>query len=381
MFKDIVTLHLTDTLDAGGQERVVVNLVNYLPQDRCRALLCTTRRDGLLEESLAPHVVKLSLQRWHRFDVQAIRKLVHFIREHHIQILHAHGTSLFVALVASFFPPFPAVVWHIHSGRLATGEGITWPYKLVARRIKGVIAVNQALADWSCQALHIASNKVWYVPNFLWRDKSLKQRENIRLPGQNGGRIVCLANLRPVKDHLTLLHAMALVIQQVSNAHLILVGSTSDSGYLEKMQGLISRYQLKNYVTFLGHRNDVMNILEACDIGVLNSISEGFPMTLLEYGMAGLPTVATQVGQCPEVLDEGRAGILVPPGSPAKLAEALLELLHSPERRAHLGKQMKRHVQKNFSPNPILEVFCQFYEMILGEQKNRGCQEKRLPWL
>ena len=194
----------------------------------------------------------------------------------------------------------------------------------------------------------------------------MKQKEETVLPGQIGGRIVCLANLRPIKDHLTLLHAMALITRQISCAHLILIGSTSDTAYLNSIQRLISKYQLDKYVSLLGHRDDVMSILKSCDVGVLNSISEGFPMTLLEYGMASLPTVATEVGQCPEVLDYGRAGILVPPVSPTQLAEALVELLQSSDRREYLGKQLHHHVHENFNQCQILEKFCLCYEMIVG---------------
>ena len=93
-------------------------------------------------------------------------------------------------------------------------------------------------------------------------------------------------------------------------------------------------------------------------------------MTLLEYGLAGLPTVATQVGQCPEILDYGRAGILVPPGSPTQLAEAMVELLRSPDRREYLGKQLNHHVHEKFNQHHILEKFCHCYEMIMGGQEN-----------
>ncbi|MDR4484877.1 MAG: glycosyltransferase [Nitrospirales bacterium] len=370
MSRSLAVLHITDTLEAGGLERMVVNLANHLPQDRCRTLLCTTRRDGPLLEKLAPHVIRLQLRRRHRFDLQALRSLVEFIREHDIQIIHAHGTSLFVAVVASFFSPFPALVWHIHSGHLSAGGPVTWPYKLVASRIRAVIAVTQDLADWSCEKLHMAYNRVLYVPNFVWRDNEIKKNEKTILPGQDACRIVCLANLHSPKDHATLLHAMALVTRQICNWHLILIGSANDTAYSRNLQKLISNYQLKGHVSFLGHRDDVLRILETCDIGVLSSTSEGFPMTLLEYGMAGLPTVATQVGQCPEILDYGRAGILVPPGSPNQLSEAILELLRSPDRREFLGKQLNLHVQERFNQNRILEKFCLFYEMVVGGQEN-----------
>lgn len=370
MSKPLTVLHIIDALEAGGQERVAVNLANHLPQERFRSLFCTTRRNGPLLGKLASHVTRLQMRRRHRFDMQAIRSLLQFIREQDIKILHAHGPSLFIAIVASLFSPFPAVIWHVHRGRMATGEGTIWPYKLVASRIKAIIAVNQALADWSCRTLHLASNKVWYVPNFVWRDNEIEQKENTILPGHESFRIVCLANLRPLKDHPTLLQAMGLVIQQVSQAHLLLVGSTGDFEYLEGIQRLISQLHLEKHVSLLGHRNDVLDLLGACDIGVLSSTSEGFPMTLLEYGMAGLPTVATRVGQCPEVLDDGRAGILVEPGSATQLAEALLELLRSRDRRQYFGKQLNRHVHEQFNQHRILDKICLCYETVMGQSNN-----------
>src|SRR5690606_1478548 len=107
-------------------------------------------------------------------------------------------------------------------------------------------------------------NKVWYVPNFISKENRTEPKENVRLPGRGGSRVVCLANLRPLKDHPTLLQAMVLVVRQVSHAHLLLVGSTSDLSYLEKIKKLVSDYELKEHVSFLGHRDDVMDILNAC---------------------------------------------------------------------------------------------------------------------
>jgi glycosyltransferase involved in cell wall biosynthesis len=115
----------------------------------------------------------------------------------------------------------------------------------------------------------------------------------------------------------------------------------------------------------LGVRRDVYAILKACDIGVLSSACEGLPLALIEYGMAALPAVATNVGQCGEVLDEGRAGILVASASPEPLAEALLSLLKSPERRLALGKQLHRRVKERYSADAVMKQVCQIYEKIL----------------
>jgi len=95
-------------------------------------------------------------------------------------------------------------------------------------------------------------------------------------------------------------------------------------------------------------------------------------MALLEYGMAGLPAVATRVGQCAEVLDEGRTGILIPSVSPDKLAGALLSLLRSPEQRADLGKRLQRRVREVYSSGPVIQQVCRVYDAVMNSESGVG---------
>jgi len=308
--KRIGVLHLTDTLEMAGKERVAVNLVNLLPRERYRTYLCSTRRDGPLLDVVDPQVGRLCLDRRYRFDIQALNRLIAFIRSNNIQLLHPHGMSLFIALVAARFAPYPAVVWHDHYG----GNKVlrkAWPYQLVARSIHAIVAVSEELADWSRRKLPLSAEKVWYIPNFA---QNLEPDEKaLELPGQAGKRIVCVAHLRPQKDHLNILEAMALVRSKVPGANLLLVGSCEGQVYLDRVRKKIEQLGLSDNVSLLGARRDVNRILQVADIGMLGSASEGFPLALIEYGMAGLPAVATEVGQCSEVLGRGHAGILLPP--------------------------------------------------------------------
>lgn len=368
--KRIRVMHVTDTLDAGGAERVAVDLVNVLPREQYLTHLCTTRRDGLLAPLVADNVGRLRLARKQRFEVGALRRLTAYIRKHQIQILHAHGTSVFIAVLASLFPPYPAVVWHEHYGRFASEDRAAWSYRLVARRVSGVIAVNQPLVEWSRRRLPVPARRIWYIPNFVC--EADYDAEPSELPGKAGGRIVCVANIRSEKDQLNLLSAMTLVIPQMPTAHLLLVGAVNDPDYFLLVRRAIARQELSQHVSLLGQRRDVSAILRACDIGVLSSSSEGLPMALLEYGMAGLPAVATQVGQCAEVLDEGRTGILVPSVAPDKLAAALLSLLRSPKQRADLGTGLQRRVREVYSPGPVIEKISQVYDTVVNSPAEVG---------
>jgi len=340
----VAVMQACDSLAAGGLERVAVNIANHLPRDRFASHLCTTRRDGPLAAELRSDVGRLSLGRRQRYDLAAVARFRRYVQAHNIRLVHAHGTALFFAALAR--PPH--LLWHDHFGRCAVEERPAWLYRCALHRAAGVVAVNQPLANWARQALRVPSERVWYVPNFV-SEPSVNQSCPV-LPGQPGQRVVCVANFRPEKDHATLLAAITLV----PDAHLLLIGNG------------VPPLPLPANVTNLGPRSDVSAILQRCDVGVLSSASEGLPLALIEYGMNGLPAVATRVGQCAEVLDDGRAGLLVPARAPGELAAAIGSLLESSARRAELGRAFKARVLAQYSIGVGMERLARVYERVLA---------------
>lgn len=361
----IGVMHLTDTLDAGGLERVAVNFVNLLPRDCFRPFLCTTRRDGILNELIEEDVGRISLGRNRRFDVSAIVRLAGFIEKHEIKILHAHGSALLIAVLASLLPPFPKVIWHNHYGALATKKRSAFPYWLLARRVSIVLAVNEELEAWSRRRLGMPAERVLFLRNFIC--DGLADDPAPDLPGTKGKRIVCVANLRPQKDHLSLVRALAVVVNALPEAVLLLIGATTDSFQVQAVKEEIARYGLNDNVHILGSRQDVPEILAGCDVGVLSSASEGLPLSLIEYGMAGLATVATNVGQCAEVLDNGRVGVLVESGRPELLARALLDRLEDSSGSKFLGESFRRYVRHKYGPDESMRKVIEIYERLCGD--------------
>lgn len=358
-------LQMTDTLEAGGAERVAVNLANLLPRQGYRSYLCATRREGPLASLVSAEVGKICLARTRRLDPGGLRRLVAFIKAHNIELLHAHSTALFVALQAALFPPYPKVIWHIHSSNYATEARAAWLYGPLARRANGVIIVNRQLTAWVQQRLRVPRHNVWHVPNFVI--ESADDSATPDLPGQGGQRIVCVANLRPEKGHLTLIEAMARVAQQAPGAHLILVGAHSNQEHYAKIAAAIRQFGLVGRITLAGHQHNVPSILRNCDIGVLSSYSEAFPLALVEYGKAGLGVVTTEVGECPAILDHGRAGVVVTPHNPAQLAEALLSLLGSSELRKTLGETLRQRVNRLYTAEAVLEQIGRIYAQVLPQ--------------
>jgi glycosyltransferase involved in cell wall biosynthesis len=358
-------MHLTDTLEIGGAERMAVSLANSLSRTRFAPHLCTTRRGGPLEDIVASDVGQLALNRSKTMDVRALWRLVSYIREHDIQILHAHGTAVFIAAGASLFRPNAKVVWHIHYGRHAAEHSSGWQYRTIRSRIQRSIAVSEALASWASRIIGMPPKNVTYIPNFSSASGTVSSNGSLNLPGRPGSRIVCVANFLPEKDHLTLIAAMERVIQKQPNAHLLLVGGGRNSEWGRAVTYRIKLAGIEGNVSMLGQRRDVMEILRSADIGVLSSMVEGLPLALIEYGEAGLPVVVTSVGQCGDVVDHGNAGLAVPPRQPDQMAAALLQLLQSPAERSTLGHALRRRVHESFNPSKCVESVYATYDQLM----------------
>jgi glycosyltransferase involved in cell wall biosynthesis len=110
----------------------------------------------------------------------------------------------------------------------------------------------------------------------------------------------------------------------------------------------------------------VGRILRSSEIGVLSSYSEGLPVSLLEYGATGIAAVATNVGQCREVLADGDAGIVVPAGSPGELAKGLLRLLRHEDERQRLAQALADRVRERHNPASTMAWVGGLYDRILA---------------
>ncbi len=354
-------------------ERVAVNLANAIPRDRFESGLCTTRRDGILADQVAPDVTRVHLARAGRFDLGALRRLRSSIAAQEIDILHAHGTAIFAAVAASVLRPRVSIVWHDHYGNSLVPR--PWlPFRLAAVRVSAVVSVNEALATWARETLSVPQDRVWYVPNFVCTPSPGGAPAS--LPGQSGLRVVCVANFRPQKNHPDLIRALALVRDQLPGVHLLLVGTGHDPDQVREIRDLIERHRLDQCVTLMGHQTNVSAILTACDVGVLSSVGEGMPLALLEYGVAGLAAVSTTVGQCVEVLDDGRAGLLVPPRDPVAFAEALLSLLREPALRKQLAGRLRERVNRHFSQDSAVRQICAVYDAVGNQARVRPAEQE-----
>lgn len=343
---DIRVLQLIDSLRPGGAERMAVSYANALVGRIDSSYLCCTRKEGLLRSALSREVGYLFLNKSNSLDPVAFWDLRKFIKKERIDIIHAHGTSWFLAVLIKISLPEVKLIWHDHYGRDLNSRRFHL-LKLFSRFFDGIISVNSSLKKWAKENLKV--KKVVYIKNFL---SSESEEEGLKLKGDQDFKIICLANLRPQKDHLNLLKAFrkltGLADKELS---LHLIGKDLEDEYSWQVHQYIGEHDLKN-VHIYGEQDGVGSILRQGDLGVLSSSSEGLPVALLEYGRAGLPVVCTNVGQCEEVI--GSFGKLVEPEEPNALTKVLLQYVNNEQQRIEDARNFKQKVLSEYSEEKII---------------------------
>jgi glycogen synthase len=158
----------------------------------------------------------------------------------------------------------------------------------------------------------------------------------------------------PRKGQQILVQAAALVRDHLEGEVLfIVVGDESlagrRTGYKRRLVELAAKHRLSDMLRFIGHRQDVARLMQASDVVVQPSLLEAGALVPLEAMSCGIPVVATDVGGIPEEVINGVTGLLVPPGEPGALAEAIAGLLRDPLRRNEFGNNGRAWVSDRFS--------------------------------
>ena len=352
-------LQLIDSLQAGGAERTAVNYANLLSVEIEKSFLCTTRLEGSLKKALNDDVGYLFLNKKRTIDFKALKKLSNFIKTNKITIIHAHSTSYFFATLLKFLNGDVKLIWHDHYGN---SEFInTRKYgalKFCSLKFNAIISVNVILKKWAEEKLKC--NNIFYLYNTVVAEN--KEINETLLKGEDGKRVICLANLRSQKNHFTLIKAFSEVIKHHMDWTLHLVGKDSEDDYSIKLKTLIKNLKLENQVFIYGSKNDVNNILNQSTIGVLSSDSEGLPLTLLEYGLAKLPIVATNVGYCNKVITSKNEGQLVNSQDVYAFSKALILYINNSELRRQHGKAVYKNVETNFGSKKAITKLISIYK-------------------
>ena len=357
----IRVLQIIDSLNTGGAERVAVNYANGLATMTDGSYLCVTREEGPLFESVNTDVSYIFLNKKSTLDFKAIFKLRKYIIKNKINIIHAHSSSFFIAVLIKWSLPKVKIVWHDHYGNSDfVSERPLNALRFCSHFFSIIISVNSTLKDWAVDNLN--GKKVLCVKNFPVLKKI--NSNNTVLHGVNGKRILCLANLREQKNHLRLLEAMELVKNEYPDWTLHCVGKDFKDDYSQDFFLSVNTLNLTEHVFFYDSRFDILNIMEQCSIGILVSKSEGLPLALLEYGLSGLPVIATNVGDCGLLVPNSTYGILLENDNKNIIAASIIKYIENKGYMYLVSENFNDKIKEEYSSAAILHNTLNEYKTI-----------------
>lgn len=347
-------VQLIDSLEAGGAERMAVNYANVLVDNISFSALVATRSEGILKEQLSSKVHYLYLNKKSSLDFLAVRKLKKFIISNQIQIIHAHSSSFFLAVLVKLTLPGIKIIWHDHYGN---SEFLARRPKFVLQctsiLFNGFIAVNEKLKVWTLNNLH-CKNGI-YLPNFTTIDTAAKT--TIQLHGQDGKRIVCLANLRKQKNHFFLLEVASKLKKTNPDWSFHLIGKDFQDDYSNRLKRAIKEQKLETNVYLYDSIADVVGVLNQVQIGILTSDSEGLPIAVLEYALTNKAVIVTEVGELNTVIKDGENGFLIPVKDVDLFHQQLVNLINNTMLRGHFAKNLHQHIVAQFSAHSIIKKY------------------------
>ena len=380
----IPVLHFITELSTGGAQSALLRLLSNLDRTRfAPSVVCLYNGDGAVAEQireLGITVTDLGMSGKARLD--AFGRLYRFLRKKRPLILHSW--MFHANIPARMFGRLARVPIIISSERTMgqEGAGRRRLNRLTAPLADRVICVSERVAEFAAHQIGIARQKLVVVPNgidlshFADLPHQAQARASFNLPAE-ATIVGAIGRPRPVKGYNFLLDAWAQLTPTFPNTHLLFVGDGPDQPALKAQATGLG---LNECVTFLGDHLNIPHLLPALDILALPSLHEGMPNVALEAMAASLPVVATAVGGTPEVVVDGKTGILVPSENANALAEGLASLMNDPEHARLLGQTGRQRIESHFNLATTVHRTETLYETLLLERLNLRYQAQK-GWL
>lgn len=362
-------LFVINVLNVGGAEKLSVQISKRLDKSRFNPMVCALiYGKGALIPLLEENGLKyFCLEKKSGKDLSIALKIRKILKSENVHIVHTHGQGplIYTYLGTRMFraPLF------LHSEHINLKMEEPNYLKalmingLIYRSLNGFVGIANHISGYYRETFKTISDKVFTIPNGIDTRKVKSSKGCRKLHDELGfdADTIIIGNisvLRPQKDHATLIEAMKAVVKKIPNAKLVIAGS----GLLAaKLSACVERLGLKDSVLFLGYRQDVDNLLSNFDLFVHSSLYEGLPLCLLEASAAGLPIIATDVTGNNELIEDQKNGLLVSPGDPGELADAIIKVLADRRLAKRLADEARSLVMARFSVQKMVRRYEDLY--------------------
>lgn len=356
----------------GGAQQYVYNLAKSLPKDKFDiSVICG--QGNILKEKLEKENIKVfEIEEMGRDinildDFRSFKKIFSILKTEKPDILHLNSSKMgglggFAGRIARV----PKIIFTAHAW--AFNESRPWWQKKIIAFLHWftvifshtTIAVSRKTKK-DIDSLPFMRDKVFVVHNGIREithvPKKTAQNTLAKMVGQKCPDFI-IGTVCELHKNKGLKYLIESCINLPEEIKIYIIGDGEEK---ENLKNQINKLNLSNKVFMTGKIEDAKTLFKAFDIFILPSITEALPGVILEAGLAENAVIASRVGGIPEIIENGKSGILIPPGKPTEIYNAINYLINKPEKRKEFGKLLKTSVQKNFSMEGMIDRTIRFY--------------------
>lgn len=365
--KSVAVLHIALSKSWRGGEQQVFYLMEELAQQKhVHSLLAAHKKSVIRQKALDKNLAVVAHATANPFDPSFLLFLKKQIKEHQINILHAHDARAHIAavLLADLFKVNIPIV---AARRVDFALKKKWftQHKYNHHQVKRVVCVSHKIQEIIEPTIR-EKEKVTTIHSGVDLDKFAKQPKNIlrtayKIPA-NKKLIGTVGALVGHKDHRTFVNAAEIILQSQPDCHFIIIGEGARRAEIEAQ---IQEKNLNKHITLTGFREDVPQVLPELDLFLFTSNKEGLGTSVIDALAAQLPIVATNAGGIPEIIEDGKSGLLIEKENPTALAKACLSILDDETLQANLIEQAKERATV-FSKQKTAEKTLALYRELLN---------------
>jgi glycosyltransferase involved in cell wall biosynthesis len=361
--------HLIESDGPGGAERIVAALATTLQGSGTRNVVyLPADGEGWLARELAGSGVVIETYRLEKpLSPACARSIAASFTRHRIDLAHSHEFTMAVyGAWASWYAGVPCVITMHGSRYYAARLQRRLALRAAVSGRTRVVAVSHQLAAHISRDLLVRRSRVEMVANGVRLLPPAARQDLVRAElalGPDDRLLVAVGNLYSVKGHRVAVEALARLADRQPRLHLAIAGRGELADALARQA---AAFGVGGRLHLLGLRPDVSAVLNAADVFVLPSLSEGLPLALLEAMFAARPIVATDVGEVRAALEDGRAGVVVPPGDAVSLAAAIDGLLNDPDKARTFGIRARARAIAEYDLRSMVRRYRSIYDELLA---------------
>lgn len=307
-------------------------------------------------------VESISLPLRNELDLPSAWRIARYTRNNGVDILHAHTSHAHtLALVAKRFGAPARLVVSRRVDFVPRRDWLTrWKYSAPDHIVAISEKIASVLLDYGVSKARLSVVHSGIDPRRVAVDPIARNELDVEDADPLIGNVAALVGH---KDHGTLIDAMTLVLRRFPNARLLIAG---EGPLREAIEQQIEALNLSGAVRLLGYREDVPRLLNTFDLFVLSSNEEGLGTAVLDAMAAGVPVVATAAGGIPEMVRDGRTGLLSSVNNPKLLAENIARMWEENTLRIACVDHARELVQTEFSVEQMVEGNLAIYRELVG---------------